>query len=105
MDSRTILSELKKLLDVEFPGLIGRVILYGSQATGEANEDSDFDVLVITRYESDWRMKEAVMNVCYRIDLKYDVVTDVKILAENELRTIKGRQPYIREAFSTGVTA
>jgi hypothetical protein len=39
------------------------------------------------------------------IDLQYDIVTDVKIIAESELDTPKGRQPYIQQALAQGLLA
>lgn len=46
---RAALSELRAHLEGAFPGRIERVVLFGSWARGEANEDSDVDVLVLLR--------------------------------------------------------
>ncbi len=105
MNNEKILSDLKATLTNAFPGMIVKVLLFGSQATGAADDNSDFDVLVITRDISDWRLENDIINECYAIDLKYDIVTDVKIIAESELDTPKGRQPYIRQALAMGVVA
>ena len=105
MDNSTILSELRRILDDAFPEVVSRVILFGSQAAGTANEDADFDVLVVTCREIDWRLRNRIIDTCYQIDIRFDIVTDIKILAESDLHTIKGRQPYVREALETGIAA
>lgn len=44
---RTILDELKAGLEALYGDRLDRVILYGSQARGDARPDSDIDVLVV----------------------------------------------------------
>ena len=42
-----ILNEIKRYLEERYGDKIKEVILYGSQARGDAREDSDVDVLVV----------------------------------------------------------
>jgi predicted nucleotidyltransferase len=105
MNNNQILSDLSVTLTKAFPGVIVKVLLFGSYAHGGENDNSDFDVLVITREVPDWRLENAIINECYMIDLQYDIVTDVKIIAESELDTPKGRQPYIQQALAQGLLA
>lgn len=46
---RPILSELKRRLAEHYGERLESVVLYGSQARGDAAEDSDIDVLVVLR--------------------------------------------------------
>jgi predicted nucleotidyltransferase len=52
-DKLTILRELKDLLQERFHGDIQEVILFGSQATGTAREDSDYDILIVVNRDYD----------------------------------------------------
>jgi predicted nucleotidyltransferase len=48
---RPVLAELKQRLNEHYGERLESVILYGSQARGDAAEDSDVDVLVVLRGE------------------------------------------------------
>jgi uncharacterized protein len=45
--TQTVLSLLRKQLEQQYQERLDRVILFGSQARGEATEDSDIDVLIV----------------------------------------------------------
>jgi predicted nucleotidyltransferase len=105
MNIESMLLDLTALLNKAFPGIIAKVIIFGSRVTGGAREDSDLDVLVIIAAADDWRLKRAIIDAFYDFDQKHSVLTDVTVLTEDEMRTIKGRQPYIQEALETGLAA
>ena len=84
---------------------VSDVILFGSQATGKAFEFSDHDILVIVSHPISWRQKREIGDEIYSIDLKYNILTDVKIISEPELKTLKGKQPFIQRALQEGIVA
>jgi predicted nucleotidyltransferase len=63
---------LKQVLTRDF-GLV-KLVLYGSKARGDSHPESDIDVLLVLRDEFDWRTKHAIYDVCFDIDLEYDVL-------------------------------
>lgn len=103
MDQLQIIKDLKNLLVNKFPDCIDKVILFGSQVTGNAREYSDYDILITLKADYDWKLENKILNVCYDIDLKYEILTDVKVISNRELSTIKGKQPFILDAFEKGV--
>lgn len=103
MDKKKILKELKALLIENFSDCIDKVILFGSQALNTAKEYSDYDILVILKKDYDWQLEDSILSLCYEIDLKYDILTDVKLISRNELNTIKGKQPFILNALEHGL--
>jgi predicted nucleotidyltransferase len=105
MDKHSVLREIKDLLVAKFGSEIERVILFGSQAEDAQRPDSDFDILVILKNPHDWRVRRQISEVCYDIDLKYDIRTDIKTISVGELREPRGRQPFIQRALKEGIYA
>ena len=103
MTVEQITNELKHSLIQLLPDRISKMILYGSYARKEATSDSDIDILVICNGLIDSQLREQIYNECYKINSKYDVWIDVSMLAENDLRTIRGKQPYILNALYEGI--
>ena len=68
----TAVRRLKEILTRDF-GLV-KLVLYGSKARGDSHRESDIDVLLVLRDEFDWRTKHAVYDVCFDINLEYDVL-------------------------------
>ncbi len=83
---RDILTRYRNALLAQFPDELQCLILFGSQARGDATPESDIDVLVVVNWEetvlsdgfyvaplSDprWRL---IMDIAYDISLDYDVV-------------------------------
>jgi len=80
-------------------------VLFGSQASGKAHKDSDYDILIVLKQKADWRIEREISDVCYEIDLKYDIITDTHIIGESELLTLRGKQPIFVNALTNGLHA
>jgi len=59
---------LKKSFSVE------KVILFGSKARGDDDEESDIDLLVLTPRPVSWDERKAINAALYEIQIEYDVV-------------------------------
>ena len=74
-DLQAILLRLRRELTRDLGDQLVSVILYGSQARGQAHSDSDIDVLVVVRDDSDYgeliRRTSATVSA---LSLEYDVV-------------------------------
>jgi len=102
-DKKKIISEVKALLLKHYPDKIEKVLLFGSQITDTAKKYSDYDVLIILKNKYDWHLKNDIFALCYDIDLKYDILLDVKIISKYELSTLRGKQPFILNALAHGI--
>ncbi len=51
---KLILESLKKYLQTEYKSNLVQVILFGSQARGEAKLDSDIDILIVLKNDFDY---------------------------------------------------
>ncbi len=97
------LKELKELLFKNFPDYIDKVILYGSQVSGTAKDYSDYDILVILKKAYDWKLKNEIYDKSWEVDFKYDILTDIRLILNSELETVKGKQPFITNAIEKGI--
>lgn len=104
-EKKIILEELRSLLQKKFMGNFKEVVLFGSQASGKPRPDSDFDLLIIMKEKPDWKIQREISDLCYQIDLKYDIITDSHVLGVSELNTLRGKQPIFVNAISNGLHA
>ena len=85
MDKRldSILKKFKKEILQQFGNEIMDIILFGSQARGDAHKDSDIDVLVITK-SNDWHLGDQIGEVAYNILLETGTYISTKVISEQQ---------------------
>lgn len=99
-----ILMKIHNTLTGELGDVVERIILFGSRVHGFSDIYSDYDILIILNTEIDWQLEWNIYDLCFDISLENDILIDVKVISSSDLNTIRGRQPYIQEALSTGIT-
>ncbi|MCK4613346.1 MAG: nucleotidyltransferase domain-containing protein [Thermoplasmata archaeon] len=83
---------------------VEKIILFGSMARGDFNEDSDIDMLVVWNGKKKDGWKKLV-DVSYRILLENDEYISLKILTPGEYRLLKEKHnPFILNVMKEGVT-
>ncbi len=100
-----ILKDLKHQLEKKSTKQILDVILFGSQVNGEIKENSDFDVLIVLNDAYNKIDENNILDICYDIDLKYDILIDVHIISKSEINSLRGRQAIYSNALLNGVYA
>lgn len=99
---RTITS-LKDELLKELGDSIKSIVLYGSIARDEADEESDIDILVVTR-ENNKKIHDRISRIRTTIDLKNNTLTTLVQMNRNELeRCIKLGSPFMESVVEEGV--
>lgn len=76
----------KKFADAvlkNFGDKIENIILFGSVARGKSNEESDIDILVITK-EEDFRIRRELIGMAFRVLLKTHNDISVKVLSKRD---------------------
>ena len=62
---KMILAQIKKAVHEVVPG--AKVILFGSRVTGNIHEESDWDVLVLTKENPDLDLKNIIQDKLYAL--------------------------------------
>jgi predicted nucleotidyltransferase len=103
------LDELKKELEVAVKKLLGdklkRVILYGSYARGDYDDESDIDfaafanvtLIQINEYDDE------LADVCLELSLKYNVVVSIMIISEDNFNGYREILPYYSNIVKEGI--
>jgi predicted nucleotidyltransferase len=84
---KPILDELREALATHYDERLAKLVLFGSQARGDAEADSDIDVLVVlrgevTRQDDGDVVLEKIADIC----LEHDVVIQWIVVPENRYR-------------------
>jgi uncharacterized protein len=76
--------------------------LFGSNARGDATEESDIDIfLQLADLTKD--MEQDVYNMAYDLELKYDCLIDVILLSDAVVKTHADHLPIYRNILREGV--
>ncbi|MEW6200908.1 MAG: nucleotidyltransferase domain-containing protein [bacterium] len=71
-NERIALQCLKEMLVARFPD--AEIIIYGSKARGDFDEESDIDVLILLECDVDTKLEKEIIELVYDIELEHDVV-------------------------------
>ena len=85
-----ILQEFKRRVEQRYPGEIVRLVLFGSQARGDAAVESDIDVLAIVRSE-DWKLGDEIRDIGYELEIAHGVVLSIQVMGQRQYQELKGR--------------
>ncbi|MEW6235243.1 MAG: nucleotidyltransferase domain-containing protein [Candidatus Omnitrophota bacterium] len=79
---KQILDDLKSLLSQRIP--LHRMILFGSRARGDADPDSDMDVLVIVEGRYTQRMREIVSECAWEAGFGRGIVVSTVVYSRED---------------------
>lgn len=104
VNQKTVLKEITRQLKSGMPDTFVKAVLFGSRLTNQATPDSDYDILIIVKEKADWKIERELSDICYEIELKYNVVIDTHILSEPEVNSSRGQQPIFVNALIHGLS-
>lgn len=77
------LDEYRHEIKVRHPGMVLRMLIYGSKARGNAGSDSDLDVLLVVKNEAD-RLRRSLRDLGYRLAVVSDTLPSIFAYTEAE---------------------
>lgn len=95
------LDEFISILKEKFGDKIEKIIVFGSYARGEYSEDSDIDVLIVTK-EFDISLEKEISAISFKILLKYSVDISPKVYSAREFKE-RMDSPFMMEIKKHGV--
>lgn len=101
IDKTQILKEIKKVvLEVDSEA---EVVLFGSRAREDFNDESDWDVLILVdKEETDFNFKRKIRNALYNLELKQGTVIST-IIRNKEFWEDISVTPLFKEVEKDGV--
>jgi predicted nucleotidyltransferase len=103
--NKEIIVDYKTNINLKMDNVVTDLILFGSRLSETNGVESDYDLLIVTNKKLDWRQKNKVEEICYQVDLKYNIISDTHILSSQELKTLAGKQPIFLNAIQYGLHA
>ena len=97
-----ILRELRQALEALYGERLVHLVLFGSQARGDAEPGSDIDVLVVLKGpENNMEETARVSDIVYDLSLQYNTV--ISCIFVDSVRYDRGRGPLIRNVRREGI--
>ena len=105
VDAKIVLQDLAARLRAAFPGKVQEVILHGSHLRGDADEDSDYDFVIVWNDVVTEEVKDAIYGLAFETDLALDVLVHPLIIGTNEQGSARWHLPLFTDAFTHGLKA
>ena len=103
-NEKDAIREGTKMLKEKFP--VKEVILFGSKARGDSDEESDIDLLLVTTRSIHWRERQTIIHALFDLGMKHDVIFSILDTEESDFKKgIFTAFPIYQEIISEGVAA
>ncbi len=98
---KEILSKIKtQVQEVE---INSEVFLFGSQARGEAREDSDWDILILTSKKTDIKHEQKFRHELFNLELEYGVAFSTFVYSKHDWNHKYSVTPFYKNIKKDGI--
>lgn len=100
---KKVIEIFKKRVKDKFADEIIKILVFGSKARGDAEKDSDIDILVITTSD-DWRKGDEIREIGYDLDELIDYRLSIQVIPESHINYLRSNNfQFIKNIESEGV--
>ncbi len=100
-ENRNIADLIKKnILEIDKNA---EIILYGSRARGDDNEDSDWDIIVLTDYPVNFKIESKFVNHLYKLELELEQIFSIFVYYKKDWHTKQRITPFYHNVKKEGV--
>ena len=109
MNSETQFKQIKDEISKGIQNVLGnklqKIILYGSYARGDYNEESDIDIMVLANIEDGETViyKPLINEVAHRISLEYNTLVSIHLKDIRSFYRLLEILPYYQNVVNEGV--
>lgn len=93
---------IKIILEQKFGDLVKSLYCYGSRVTKNV-QDTDFDILVLTKENIDWKKELEISRTIIRYGIENDIVFDPQIFNKDDFEINLKFSPFIQNVKLTGI--
>lgn len=87
MKTKALVKQVNDLMKFHFADFKG-TYFFGSRSRGDSTDDSDYDLLLTFGHKLNWKEKNQVFDLIAEIELKENIVIDIKAYHESELKGV-----------------
>jgi predicted nucleotidyltransferase len=96
-DEQAWLDAYRRVLQEQHPGIVARMVIYGSKARGDDHPDSDLDVLLIVQNEAA-PLKRLLRRLGYELAARSDAVPSILAYTQDEWESRKASGAAFQQA-------
>jgi predicted nucleotidyltransferase len=100
---KNIINEFKSKVAEAYPDEVINIIVFGSKARGDASEESDIDILVVSMSD-DWQMADRIRDIGYYLELENNLVLSIQVVSQGHIGHLKRiHSQFIRNVEREGI--
>ncbi|MEK7376204.1 MAG: nucleotidyltransferase domain-containing protein [Candidatus Margulisiibacteriota bacterium] len=78
---KSILGEFRRRIVLKFPNEVAKILIFGSKARGDADSESDIDILVVTRSD-DRNISRIIRYIGYELEIENTIIMSIQVFPE-----------------------
>jgi predicted nucleotidyltransferase len=100
---RAAITAYVRRVETDYANEVLSITLYGSQARGEADAESDIDLFIVVRHDTPI-LRQALVDLAWQVQFEYDIVISDIIRGVEQLGRMQARRfPYYQSIEREGI--